>query len=118
MPYLSTINYILDKECFFEDLVFVKTDIEKQKKYASAGIKNHYKTDKSPSEMAYWVLSNFLKNHEFIRNEIDTVIFTTDNLDRSNDMNVVTINSLLQELGIPSNLLDLFIVKKEKAMYV
>ena len=102
MAYLNEINYLLDEMRLVFDLDFIKEDIQQQNKYAAAGIKSHYKTDKSSSEMAYWVLSNFLNKNETIKNQIDTVIFTTDNVDRSDDINVQTANSLLNELGLPN----------------
>ncbi len=100
MVYLSSIKYFLDNENPISDLDFLKSDSVVQNKYAAAGIKSHYKTDKSPSEMAYWVLSDFLKENKAIQDQIDTVIFTTDNSDGSNDINTLTANSLLNELGL------------------
>ena len=101
MPYLNNINYLIDDQIHINHLDYIRSDVEKQKKYVSLGAEYHYRTDKSPAEMAYWVLSQFLKEHEFTKDKIDTLIFTTDNLDESDELNVLAVNSLINELGIP-----------------
>jgi len=98
--YLNSIHYFLDEQHEITELSFIKNDPSSYEKYTSSGVQYHYKTDKSSVEVAYWVLSKFIESHPEIQSKIDIIIFTTNDFDKSGDMDVVAINSILNELGL------------------
>ncbi len=105
--YINSINCFLDKQCLVNELQDLKTNTEKAEKYHSYGAKFHYKTDKTSSELAYQVLSDFLLEDRITKDKIDFIIFTCDNIDGKNDINTLSVNSFLNKLGI-TNAIPIF----------
>lgn len=97
---VSAIQYELGDFIKIDKLDFLVSDQEKLKVYQTSGLANYVKTNLDPMELCYTALSKTLDLAEVEKEDIDFLIFTSENAKRDYSLGIRDANRLQIRLGL------------------
>lgn len=97
---ISAIQYELGDFIKIDELDFLVSDQEKLKMYQTSGLANYVKTNLDPMELCFTCLSKTLDQIKVEKEEIDFLIFTSENAKRDYSLGIRDANRLQIRLGL------------------
>lgn len=97
---ISAIQYELGDLIKIDELDFLVSDQEKLKMYQASGLTNYVKTNLDPMELCFTSLSKTLDQIKVEKEEIDFLIFTSENAKRDYSLGIRDANQLQIRLGL------------------
>lgn len=97
---LSAIQYELGDFIKIDELDFLLSDPEKLKMYQTSGLVDYVKTNLDPLELCFTSLSKTLNELEIEKDDIDVLIFISENAKRDYSIGIKDANRLQIRLGL------------------
>lgn len=97
---ISAVQYELGDFIKIDELDFLVSDQEKLKMYQNAGLANYVKTNLDPMDLCFTSLSKTLDQIKVEKEDIDFLIFTSENAKRDYSLGIRDANRLQIRLGL------------------